>query len=119
MRTDRRSTSCRTRCHAVLFIVLTRFPRYGKTQVGSLPRCASMIDQATSFRTATCGRFDLNASGGITNTLRSSSGTPTSHAHSNAHTLLSRKPVLTANSNLVGLDSFAAMMQLLAQSALA
>src|SRR5207302_67535 len=37
----------------------------------------STIDQATSFRTTTWGRFVLKASGGITNTLRPTSGTAT------------------------------------------
>src|SRR5216683_1976755 len=100
MRTDRRSTSCRTRCHAVLFMVLTRLPRYGKTQVGSLPRGVWTIDQAASFRTTTCARLDLNASGGITNTLRPTSRTTTSQLHSSPQTLLSRRPVLTAKSTI-------------------
>ena len=38
-----------------------------------------MIDQATSFKITTWGRWVLNASGGITKTLRPTSGTGTSH----------------------------------------
>src|SRR5437763_3316415 len=98
MRTACNATSRRARCHAVLFIVATDFPRCGKTQIGCLPRCSSMIDQAASFSMATCARFDLNASGGITNTLLPTSGTATSQVHWSPHTLLSRRPVLTAKS---------------------
>ena len=49
--------------------------------MGCFPRCDSMIDQATSFKITTCGRFVLKASGGIMNTLRPTSGTGTSHCH--------------------------------------
>src|ERR1700682_1385005 len=98
MRTARRPASRLKRFQAVLFIVLMGRPRCGNTQIGSRPRCACTIDQAASFRITTCARLDLNASGGITNTLRPTSGTGTSHSHSSPHTLLSRKPVLTAKS---------------------
>src|ERR1700680_5224202 len=37
MRRARKPTSRRTRCHALLFIVLMRRPRCGKTQIGSRP----------------------------------------------------------------------------------
>src|SRR6266481_1809323 len=48
MRTPARPTSLRARCHAVLFMVPTRSPWYGNTQIGCCPRWASMIDQAMS-----------------------------------------------------------------------
>ena len=97
MRTGCNPASRRVRCQAALFIVATGRPRCGKTQIGCFARCPSMIDQAASFSMTTCARLDLNALGGITNTLRPTSGTLTSHAHSSRHTLLSRNPVLTAN----------------------
>src|ERR1700694_1599376 len=102
MRTPARLTSLRARCHAVLFMVLTRLHWYGNTQIGCCPRWASMIDQAMSFKIATCGRLVLNASRGITKTLRPTSGTGTSQLHSEPQTLLSRKPVLTAKKTIQG-----------------
>src|SRR5437588_7368242 len=52
------------RVATVLFIVLTRLPRYVNTQIGCKPHCDSMIDHATSFRMTTWARLDLNASVG-------------------------------------------------------
>ena len=46
------------------------------------------------------GAFALNASGGMTKTLRPTSGTGTSQVHSSPHTLLSRRPVFTAKSTI-------------------
>ena len=68
------------------------------TQMGCFPRCDLMIDQATSLRITTCGRFVLKASAGMTKTLRPTSGTLTSHSYCKPHTLLSRSPVLMVKS---------------------
>jgi hypothetical protein len=65
------------------------------------PRRASTIDDATSFRINTCFRLTLKNSGGITNTLRFSSGTGTSQDQRKPQTFSSRAPVFTANSTIL------------------
>src|SRR3984893_4647649 len=46
------------------------------------------------------GAFGLERFGGMTKTLRPTSGTGTSQVHSGPHTLLSRRPVFTAKSTM-------------------